>query len=142
MEYKSLTPDLIDPDIFSLVEPEIVQENLKQGKINHFICYLPLPNGMEKIELGDFIFDGKCNPRGKDVLACFDKDDLDAEVEALEHDAPKSTLEEFWEAYDSCRVDPYKLIWELLSPEASIYSLEMTALARENMKDIYGKAIF
>ena len=35
--------------------------------------------------------------------------------------------------------DPYRLIWELLSPEASINSLEMNGLARENLKDMYGK---
>ena len=109
--------DIIFPD---LLEPEIYKSNIKQGKLNHFICYLPLPNGKEKIELGDFILDGKTDPRGQDILTCFDKDDLDAEVEALEHDAPDSTPEEFWQAYDSCRVNPYNLKWQLLSEELAI----------------------
>ena len=63
--------DIIFPD---LLEPEIYKSNIKQGKLNHFICYLPLPNGKEKIELGDFILDGKTDPRGQDILTCFDKE--------------------------------------------------------------------
>ena len=123
--------DIIFPD---LLEPEIYKSNIKQGKLNHFICYLPLPNGKEKIELGDFILDGKTDPRGQDILTSFDKDDLDAEVEALEHDAPDSTPEEFWQAYDLCRVDPYKLVWELLAPETAIYIFEQR---RELSKSTY-----
>ena len=37
--------------------------------------------------------------------------------------------------------DPYKLIWEMLSPKTSIHSLEMTGFVRENLKDIYGKEL-
>ena len=102
------------------LDPEIFKANIKQGKINHFVCYLPLPNGKEKIELGDFILDGKEYPSGENVLTSFDKDDLDDLVEALEDDAPNSTPEEFWEAYDQCRVEPSLLVWELLAPEVAI----------------------
>ena len=51
---------------------------------------------------------------------------LETEVEALEHDAPKTTAKEFWEAYDSCRVNPYKLEWQLLSEELAIRIFEAT----------------
>ena len=123
---------IIFPD---LIEPEIFKANITSGKINHFICYLPLPN--DRIKLGDYILDGKEDPRGEDILTCLDKDDLDAEVEALEHDAPDSTPEEFWEAYDLCKVDPYRLEWELLSPEASIYDFNMRRKMREHMFETF-----
>ena len=89
----------------------------------------------EKIELGDFIFDGKSDPRGKDVLVCFDKDDLETQIESLEHDAPDTTPEEFWEAYDKCRVNPYELEWQLLSPEASLLALKYQEMAHQNYLD-------
>ena len=118
------------------LDPELFKANIRQGKINHFKCYLPLPNGKERIELGDFILDGKEDPRGQDILTCLDKDDLEAEVEALEHDAPYSTPEEFWEAYDLCRVDPYRLVWELLSPEVAIYIFDQQSKTRKMWEDI------
>ena len=120
-----------------LLEPEIFKANIKQGKINHFICYLPLPNGKGRIRLGDFILDGKEDPRGEDILTCFDKDDLEDEVEALKHDVPDTTPEEFWEAYDLCKVDPYRLEWELISPEASIYDFNMRRKMREHMFETF-----
>ena len=112
--------DYVEYDFTEFMDPETFKSHIRQGKLNHFICYLPLPNGEEEIELGHFIFDGRLDPRGKDILINFDKDDLDAEVEALEHDAPDSTPEEFWQAYDSCRVNPYNLKWQLLSEELAI----------------------
>ena len=114
-----------------LVDPELYKAKIKQGKLNHFICYLPLPNGKEKIELGDFILDGKEYPDGEDVLTSFDKDDLDDLVEALEDEAPNSTPEEFWRAYDCCRVLPNELIWVLLTPEVAIYLFDQRAKMRE-----------
>ena len=126
--------DYVEYDFTELMDPETFKSHIRQGKLNHFICYLPLPNGEEEIELGHFIFDGRIDPRGKDILINFDKDDLDAEVEALEHDAPDSTPEEFWQAYDLCRVDPYKLVWELLAPETAIYIFEQR---RELSKSTY-----
>ena len=119
------------------LDPEIFKANISSGKINHFICYLPLPNRKGRIQLGDFILDGKEDPRGEDILTCFDKDDLEDEVEALEHDAPDTTPEEFWEAYDLCRVDPYRLEWELLSPEAAIYDFNMRREMREHMLETF-----
>ena len=119
------------------LDPEIFKANISSGKINHFICYLPLPNRKGRIQLGDFILDGKEDPRGEDILTCFDKDDLEYEVEALEHDAPDTTPEEFWEAYDLCRVDPYRLEWELLSPEAAIYDFNMRREMREHMLETF-----
>ena len=116
-------PDLLDEELF--------KDAIRSGKVNHFICYLPLPNGKERIDLGDFIFDGKFDPTGEDILTSFDKDDLDDEVEALKDDAPNSTPEEFWEAYDLCRVDPYRLIWELLTPEAAIHLFDQQAKIRK-----------
>ena len=113
------------------LDPEIFKANIASGKINHFKCYLPLPNGKERIELGDFILDGKEEPRGQDILTSFDKDDLEDEVEALEVDAPNSTPEEFWEAYDLCKVDPYRLVWELLSPEVAIHIFDQQSKIRE-----------
>ena len=118
--------DYVEYDFTEFMDPETFKSHIRQGKLNHFICYLPLPNGEEKIELGDFIFDGRIDPRGKDILINFDKDDLETEVEALEHDAPKTTAKEFWEAYDSCRVNPYNLEWQLLSEELAIRIFEAT----------------
>ena len=112
--------DYIEYELTELMDPDTFKSHIRQGKLNHFICYLPLPNGEEKIELGHFIFDGRIDPRGTDVLFYFDEDDLEDEVDALEHDAPKTTPKEFWEAYDSCRYDPYNLKWELLSEELAI----------------------
>ena len=113
------------------LDPELFKANIRQGKINHFKCYLPLPNGKERIELGDFILDGKEDPRGQDILTCLDKDDLDDLVEALEDEAPNSTPEEFWRAYDCCRVFPEELIWVLLTPEVAIYLFDQRAKMRE-----------
>ena len=61
----------------------------------------------------------------------FYKDDLDAEAKSLKHDTHKTFTEKFQQAYDTCRVDPCRLIQELLSSEASIHSLEKTGLAKE-----------
>ena len=110
---------------FLQVDPTTHKEQIKSGEVNHFQCFLPLPNGKERIELGDFFYHNNDDPRGDEILTLFSKDDLEDEVEALEHDAPHSTPEEFWEAYDLCRVDPYKLVWELLSPEASLWDIEI-----------------
>ena len=110
---------------FLQVDPTTHKEQIKSGEVRHFQCFLPLPNGKERIELGDFFYNKNDDPRGDQILTLLDKDDLEVEVEALEHDAPDSTPEEFWEAYDLCRVDPYKLVWELLSPEDSLWSIGM-----------------
>ena len=112
--------DYVEYFFTEYMDPDTFKSHIRQGKLNHFICYLPLPNGEEEIELGHFIFDGRIDPRGKDILINFDKDDLETEVEALEHDAPKTTPKEFWEAYDSCRVNPYNLKWRLVSEELAI----------------------
>ena len=118
--------DYVEYSFTECIDPDAFKSQIRQGKLNHFICYLPLPNGEEEIELGHFIFDGRIDPRGKDILINFDKDDLETEVEALEHDAPKTTPKEFWEAYDSCRVNPYNLEWQLLSEELAIRIFEAT----------------
>ena len=118
--------DYVEYSFTECIDPDAFKSQIRQGKLNHFICYLPLPNGEEEIELGHFIFDGRIDPRGKDILINFDKDDLESEVEALEHDAPKTTPKEFWEAYDSCRVNPYNLEWRLLSEELAIRIFEAT----------------
>ena len=123
------------------LDPELFKANIRQGKINHFKCYLPLPNGKERIELGDFILDGKEDPRGQDILTCFDKDDLDDAVEALEHDAPSSTDKDFWEAYDLCRICPYNLIWELLSPEVAIHLFDHRNQQRKLWEETYDAKI-
>ena len=125
-ETRLLGQDYVEYSFTECIDPDAFKSHIRQGKLNHFICYLPLPNGEEEIELGHFIFDGRIDPRGKDILINFDKDDLETEVEALEHDAPKTTPKEFWEAYDSCRVNPYKLEWQLLSEELAIRIFEAT----------------
>ena len=113
------------------LDPELFKANIASGKINHFKCFLPLPNGKDRIELGDFILDGKEDPRGQDILTCFDKDDLEDVVEALKHDAPSSIDKDFWEAYDCCRVLPNELIWVLLTPEAAISIFDQKSKIRE-----------
>lgn len=77
------------------------------------------------MELGSFILDGKEDPRGIDVLTSFDKEDLEDEVKKIKRlDTPHITPEDFWEAYDLCRVDPYRLIWEIYDPEDAIFVFE------------------
>ena len=115
---------------FLQTDPLTLTEQIKTGEVRHFQCFLPLPNGKERIGLGDFFYLKSDDPRGDQVLTLLDKDDLEDEVEALEQDAPYSTPEEFWEAYDLCRVDPYRLVWELLSPEASLRDIEMNQKQR------------
>ena len=124
---------------FIQVLPSTFKESIKKGEIRHFQCFLPLPNGRERIALGDFFYEKNDDPRGDEILTLLDKDDLEVEVEALEHDAPDSTPEEFWEAYDNCRVDPYKLEWQLLSAEASLWDIEMHEMARQNCADWFSE---
>tara|TARA_B100001250_G_C19721094_1_gene753853 strand:- start:299 stop:709 length:411 start_codon:yes stop_codon:yes gene_type:complete len=116
---------------FLQVDPLTHKEQIKTGEVRHFLCFLPLPNGKERIELGGFFYEKNIDPRGDQILTLLDQDDLEEHVKSLEHDAPDSTPEEFWEAYDLCRVKPHRLIWELLSPEASLLDLEMQEKIRE-----------
>ncbi len=116
---------------FFVLDSHTFKRLIKLGQVQEFQCFLPLPNGHERVHLGDFTYHINDDPRGEEILKLFDKDDLEVEVEALEHDAPNSTPEEFWESYDQCRLDPYKLVWELLSPEAALYKSEQISVSAE-----------
>ena len=120
---------------FLQILPSSLKEDITEGKIRHFECFLPLPNGRESIKLGEFFYPINEDPRGEEILTLFDKDDLETEIESLEHDAPDTTPEEFWEAYDKCRVNPYELEWQLLSPEASLIALKYQEMAHQNYLD-------
>ena len=118
-------------------KPEVFKADIKRGKLKHFKCFLPLPNGKERIELGDYFFVDDIDPRGQDALTYLDGEHLFDAIEQLEQDAPFSTPEDFWKAYDLCRVEPYRLIWELLSPEVALKVIESKAKAfQEFLKNV------
>ena len=110
---------------------------LKEGKARQFQCYLPLPN-KGKIHLGNFWCLTDDDPRGQDILTYWDKDDLEDEIEALEHDVPDANPKDFWEAYDQCRVNPHKLEWELLSTGACLHQIKMDEMSENIRSHFYG----
>ena len=124
---------------FLILDQQTTKQLIEQGEVKHYQCYLPLPNGYERIHLGDFFYHKNDDPRGEEILKLFDKDDLEVEVESLEHDAPNSRPEDFWESYDICRVDPYRLIWEQLSTEAALYAWSMDQKLNVIRDEFYGE---
>ena len=123
-------------------EQHEVKQLVEKEQIRVFQVYLPFSSG-ERIHLADLYFPFTADPRGTDVLSLlFEKEDLEDEVESLEHDAPCTTPEQFWEAYDACRVDPYQLKWEVLSKEAALFAFSMPpAPGADLMADLYREAI-